>query len=1620
MGVDLNKLYNDLDQSLKPGGRLELFSALGRTVFIADTLTRCIGDNQLLLQKATVDYNQTEARITVEGTEMDFGFGNTRVKIDFTISFDGYCHMKLSLIPLHQDEEWRWEGLPWIAFRLSSLVMMVEDKADGELSGKISTTAKVGSQWVSLTASYPFDDWTNFDADGSITNLSIADLSPFSGGANLLQLLPVSLRTKVFAPEFLGLVLDGNAVRIKTIQAKLRLNELWPLFSELEVKNLQIDILVDNPGQSDNNVTLILNGDVVKQTKTILKLSGTKDNLILTLGSNTLPLDEFLELFVPVKRPNIGLGDVQALNANISFKPELVYSLDAMIDTSMPPQLNKGSIQLRDITVTASGDSRKNKIKLKAQADVYGSKIEVEADYSGWKNQIESGESQWIFIGKIESPEQLKSIVSNLPLKISLPSLDGIRELKFVYKLKDVSEFDEWSITGYTEVWGDSILSTDLHAELILEQKLVGETNPQPELSFCMCGVIHLGGDELKICYDGSGYNLTWNGIKGEFIPDSNDKNTGNVQINLDDWTIGSIVQSAVSWVRGIRFGLAPPWDGLNGLSLGKKLLLEFKIKDGKLFKISFNKNLGRLDFGLGWLSSFGLTYEPKESGDNEINVTLNGDCGHLIELPLTWDAADPSDTPTLPGMGKDLFHLKLLALGQHIGMSRTFEHIEDAIDCVRSFPMLPPIGDSSSETAVFDPKAGWLVATDFDVLKAGSGYMFSLGLIFNDPKLYGLHLALGKGSIFAGLQFEILYQKINESTGVYQAEIQLPDNLRYLEFGAYSITLPNFAIALYTNGDFKLDIGFPWDFDFSRSFAIQTIVPPGIPVIGSAGFYVNKLSGNTSERVPVSDCGRFGPVLEFGFGMRLGIGKEIVKGPLKAGFSVTIIGILEGVLAKWIPLETGNHSGELALSNGFNLEDNYFFHLTGTAGIQGKLFGYVDLSLIKADIDITVTVVTQLTYESYQDIEFAIIADVRVSVKIKIGSGRFAIKIKVHYEESVSEKFVVGVSGKAPWDNCVSGVLPEDNPSSLCPIHGYRLACQPDINCTVGIQSGDAADNVRMNWSNLCDSNHPVKVRLTPVLTANTYFSKESDQRTVPAYVLMLAMDTMDELDKEGDEPQAYSDFETLCRQLFRWLIAAAGHTNLDENHLDEVTVTRSRLCGIKIYLAGGQPENRYAEVPYRSATDRDWTPIPVNEIERFMEKHCNLTIYAGVEEVEPTEGEDIEPPSATFFPMIPQLQITVPDPLDTGRIYIRRRFDDVACVDNKYLADLEQNFRQIAVQVGQEERSDEEYLFRASDRACEYSIAEFVFADYFLLICRQLTEAACKSLDNVKHRLTSNQTLQSIADSYACHRVGGFAIFDLLFANLDVPLEPSLATTFTTISHKVSSDETLDTIFKQYAYVEDWFQTTIPSQMGLLRPEVKIDCILQNGKLDDYTIQFGDTLLSIMTMFGYNEWTIFRERCNVFTSKALEPDALIALPDYIYKVEDGSTLRTVTGKTGLHIVQLAESIKDLDWSAVFAADQVRSLTIGKLDSLKAGVMFEHMRNAHTLRNMSGMVSHFFLHGLRLPVQDIRFPQQRQTSGDGYIGLYQLTGQQFDVPAYDESITFSIDNPDGLTWVTL
>ena len=252
----------------------------------------------------------------------------------------------------------------------------------------------------------------------------------------------------------------------------------------------------------------------------------------------------------------------------------------------------------------------------------------------------------------------------------------------------------------------------------------------------------------------------------------------------------------------------------------------------------------------------------------------------------IKWDATKPEKTPAPSGQGNNYLDLRMLALGQHVTIPGLTQ-VNTVQDAIKQMENLPETEAGKIPDIIFDPNSSWLVGMDFGVLKLQpkasekekatllattketSAYFLDLQIVFNDPNLYALRIALSgePARIFAGLDFQIMYRKISDSVGVYQAQIALPDIMIKIQLGTLNITLPVFGIEIYTNGDFLVDLGFPQNADFSYSFTLQTIifVPFPIPIMGSAGIYFGKKSSATSTEVPQIDNGTFNPVLVFG-----------------------------------------------------------------------------------------------------------------------------------------------------------------------------------------------------------------------------------------------------------------------------------------------------------------------------------------------------------------------------------------------------------------------------------------------------------------------------------------------------------------------------------------------------------------------------------------------------------------------------------------------------------------------------------------------------------------------------------------------------------------------------------
>ncbi len=335
-----------------------------------------------------------------------------------------------------------------------------------------------------------------------------------------------------------------------------------------------------------------------------------------------------------------------------------------------------------------------------------------------------------------------------------------------------------------------------------------------------------------------------------------------------------------------------------------------------------------------------------------------------IITLPF--DPPAPK-TPT--------FQLKYLALGQRLqvpGASK-INSVAEAVDAIEAAMEIPETGFKDTKIGDwYNADSNWLMATHFLVAET-----LEFRGIFNDPVLYGLDIRLGgKAGALAGLNFEILYKKVTEDIGEYFIDFSLPTQYRNIQLGAAAIQLPTIQLSIYTNGDFRVALGWPLG---ENSLIIQAA-----GFIGGGGFYFAKLTG---ELVPA--LSQYKSIVAFGLALTIGRGIRIVKGPLTAELSISLFGVFEGVLA-WKLAAKGSPD---------------FFYFEATVGIIGVLEGAVDFKIIQASVTVRVVVSASLIFvpPPYQ-ISVTLHAGVSIAVSLKIAF----IKIHFSFHATLTHTFVL------------------------------------------------------------------------------------------------------------------------------------------------------------------------------------------------------------------------------------------------------------------------------------------------------------------------------------------------------------------------------------------------------------------------------------------------------------------------------------------------------------------------------------------------------------------------------------------------------------------------------------
>lgn len=475
---------------------------------------------------------------------------------------------------------------------------------------------------------------------------------------------------------------------------------------------------------------------------------------------------------------------------------------------------------------------------------------------------------------------------------------------------------------------------------------------------------------------------------------------------------------------------------------------------------------------------------------------------------------ADPPEGKTevvdypfpLPGEGGSLFRLDYAGLGQHFGPTADLS-AEDPIEKIFD-DLQKNLVSNDPKTLLrelvqkyYHPDRNWFFGANI-YLKG-----WRVQLIFNDPALYGLRITCDSDK-FKGFKFEILYQKLGPDLGVFYGAISIPEQYRQINLGAVALTLPSFEIWIYTNGDFKVSVGWPLG---PNSIGFEIYI-----FIGGCAFYFAKLRSGLNPQEPDPPVS-YNPILALGLAIKIGLGRSIHKGVFSAELSLTLQGVFQGIVA-WQDEQARLLPGSRALTAAGSISraPDYFW-FSATVGIVGLLQGSVDLKIIKVTVSIRLSVTAGIAFETDYGTVARVTASVKVQAKVKV----VFVTIKASFSLTLTENFVLsnGRHGPAsidgPRNPSFRGIPPQIAARS------FALGGRP---CPAFLRS-DLQRDVQAQ-----------DLRVHMLLFPGAVYSGEAGASQAVAVPMLDA--------PAADPENPPTDYDRLLISLARWLLAEYGGT--------------------------------------------------------------------------------------------------------------------------------------------------------------------------------------------------------------------------------------------------------------------------------------------------------------------------------------------------------------------------------------------------------------------------------------------------------------------------------------------
>lgn len=860
-----------------------------------------------------------------------------------------------------------------------------------------------------------------FYTGGSRSALSLPSDTPL----NTFKLYRIDLLTKQVLPREPAGDLSGNlSLAMKYLMMEFALAKPWQLpipYVTLERLNVGFQITFGNGKDMGNLLTASAGG-----------------TLSVTLGKYKLTMDLDMEL------PELTFTAQAKLEKKEHTDQPGVAELADTFGVTLPGQWQQENHLLGQITVYGSGSDRSfgivagvydvlsfsiGDLVFSLQSVEAGAQVSTSHFSFYVQGMMELGEGAdafsiyvkaayenpgWVFAGGLYQGKINVGQMLSKMFRMDAPAEDifslSLSELSVLY----ATEEKKFLLTAAFEAdWSINLLGKDF--KLGGRIQVCKEENQGTDAS--ALAYLSLGGFRLlaqvdhvqnrkdrsflfRLEYDKLYLQAAWFHRNGDEI----------LSVSLGGMTLGGLVESLVNMINpNKRYTLSSPWNLLNKIELSK-FLFELNVTKNQAYFLY----QAQLDIaGLMYLDNVGVRYDM---GNNKLFFVLTGRLLGVTygeDNPVTWDAID-GQPPADSADNEKKFELFYLGMGQHVktdGVTAA-DGIEEAVEALKE--QLNPSG--ISQKIAYDEGTNWLFGADFTV-----NGMLNVKVVLNDPVLYGL-LVTVKAKQGSALEFldgfgiELLCKKVSSDVYMFRGELLVPKKYRIINLGAVSLTLGTIRVEIYTNGGFYVDLGFPHQLDFSRSFVLEW----GI-FTGRGGIYFGIMKNVSVPNLPVVVNGNFSPIVTLGIGLSVGLGRSFDFGIVKGGVSLEVFGVLEGVLAIFHEKDTGKEST--------------YYYVKAVAGIVGRLYLSVDFKIITIQASAEIKASAALTIQAYK----ASVVELELALKLEASIKILFIKIAFSFSFRQKVTFTMGQDETAPWIEEGARRLQNSRSRSVFGIRGLR-----------------------------------------------------------------------------------------------------------------------------------------------------------------------------------------------------------------------------------------------------------------------------------------------------------------------------------------------------------------------------------------------------------------------------------------------------------------------------------------------------------------------------------------------------------------------------------------------------